>query len=113
MTSASTSFSEPNPQLLWDTLNGYQRTAALRAAIELDLFTAVGEGATTVEELSKRCNAAARGTRILCDFLAVIGFLSKHSGAYSLSPTAAAFLDRRSPAYMASMVQFINSAKLM
>ena len=48
MTSASTSFSEPNPQLLWDTLNGYQRTAALRAAIELDLFTAVGEGATTV-----------------------------------------------------------------
>src|SRR5437763_8137449 len=65
------------------------------------------------EELSKRCHASARGTRILCDFLVVAGFLSKHSGAYSLSPTAAAFLDRRSPACMASMVQFINSPKLM
>lgn len=113
MSSTATSFNEPNPQLVWDTLNGYQRTAALRAAIELDLFTAIGEGATTVEELSKRCNASPRGTRILCDFLVVAGFLSKDSGTYSLSPTAAAFLDRRSPACMASMVQFINSPKLM
>jgi hypothetical protein len=35
----------PNPDLLFDTLNAYQRTAALRAAIELDVFTRIGEAA--------------------------------------------------------------------
>ena len=49
MSSGILAESEPNPQLIWETFNAYQRTAALRAAIELDLFTAVGEGATTAE----------------------------------------------------------------
>ena len=41
MSSGILAESEPNPQLIWETFNAYQRTAALRAAIELDLFTAV------------------------------------------------------------------------
>src|SRR5437763_16924848 len=104
MSSAGLSLNEPNPQLVWDTFNAYQRTAALRAAIELDLFTAVGEGATTIEDLSRRSNASPRGTRILCDYLTIIGFLSKSGDSYTLTPTSAAFLDRRSPSCMASMV---------
>ena len=36
----------PSPELFFDTMNAYQRTAALKAAIELDLFSAVGDGAT-------------------------------------------------------------------
>ena len=34
----------PSPALVFETLFAYQRTAALRAAIELDLFRAIGEG---------------------------------------------------------------------
>ena len=34
----------PNPALVFDALFAYQRTAALRAAIEIDLFRAIGEG---------------------------------------------------------------------
>jgi hypothetical protein len=41
-----------NPQLVWETINAYQRTAALRAAIVLDMFTATGEGVNTVEPLA-------------------------------------------------------------
>src|SRR2546427_266958 len=42
---ASTTQSRPpSPELIFDTLNAYQKTAALRGAIELDLFTAIGEG---------------------------------------------------------------------
>ena len=33
----------PSPALVFDTLFAHQRTAALRAAIELDLFRAIGE----------------------------------------------------------------------
>ena len=103
----------PNPQLVWDTLNAYQRTAALRAAIDLDLFTAIGGGNNTAAALALACTASERGIRILCDYLTVIGLLSKSSDGYFLSSTSAAFLDRRSPAAMNSVSRFVNSPKLM
>jgi ubiquinone/menaquinone biosynthesis C-methylase UbiE len=103
----------PNPQLVWETVNGYQRTAALRTAIELELFTAIGAGATVAPELAKRCGASERGVRILCDYLTVIGLLTKAGGAYRLTPTSAVFLDGRSPASMGSISRFLNSPKLM
>jgi len=103
----------PNPQRVWDTLNAYQRTAALRAAIDLDLFTAISEGADTPSGLAKRCDASTRGIRILCDYLTVISFLTKTANAYALTPTSAVFLDRHSPASMSSMARFMNAPELM
>jgi hypothetical protein len=44
----------PNPQLVWEPINSYQRTVALRAAIYLDLFTTVREGIDTVQSLATR-----------------------------------------------------------
>src|SRR5256885_9522008 len=76
---------------------GYQNSAALKAALELDVFTAIGEGSTDVAALATRCNAAQRGIVALCDSLVVMGFLTKTSDRYTLSSDAAAFLDRRSP----------------
>jgi hypothetical protein len=104
---------QPNPQLVWDTINAYQRTAALRAAIDLDLFTQIGEGERTAHELSESSDASLRGIRILCDYLAVIGFLAKAGDTYRLTPTSAVFLNRKSPACMATMARFLNSPKLM
>ncbi|MFL6351137.1 MAG: methyltransferase [Bryobacteraceae bacterium] len=103
----------PNPALVWDAFNGYQKTAALKAGIELDLFTAVAEGVNTAEAIASRSNSSQRGIRILCDYLTVAGFLSKQSGRYSLPPTSEAFLNRHSPACMCSVIRFINSPGLM
>jgi len=97
---------QPSPELIFETLNAYQRTAALKAAIELDLFTAIGEGATEAESLGKRLGAAERGVRILCDFLVVIGLLAKNGDRYALTQDAAVFLDRRSPKYVGSSMTF-------
>ena len=66
-----------SPALFLDTVNAYQRTAAIKAAIELDLFTAIGEGRETSQALALRCGASERGMRILSDYLVVIGFLRK------------------------------------
>jgi len=104
---------QPNPQFVWDTINAYQRTEGLRAAIDLDLFTLIGEGERSADELAESCDASLRGIRILCDYLAVIGFLAKTEGAYRLTSTSAVFLNRNSPACMASMARFLNSARLM
>ena len=35
---------QPSPQLFFQTINAHQRTEALKAAIELEVFTAIGEG---------------------------------------------------------------------
>ena len=62
-----------SPALVFETLFAYQRTAALRAAIELGVFGAVGDGAGDVAALARHCGASERGMRILCDFLTVVG----------------------------------------
>jgi Dimerisation domain/Methyltransferase domain len=100
---------QPSPMLFFDTVNSYQRSEALKAAIELDLFTAVGSTDGTASDIAARCKAAERGVRILCDYLAMIGFLNKDGNRYSLTQDSATFLDRRSPAYLGSMVDFLLS----
>ena len=55
----------PNPERLFQILTGYQASAALKAAIDLDLFTAVAEGAGTAAALAERRGIAARGARSL------------------------------------------------
>ena len=86
MSSAHSSSGAPSPALVFDTLFAYQRTAALRAAIELDLFRAIGEGPGDVASLARRCAASERGVRILCDYLTVIGLLNKTGGAVRPHP---------------------------
>jgi 2-polyprenyl-3-methyl-5-hydroxy-6-metoxy-1,4-benzoquinol methylase len=108
-----TGHTQPNPELIFETLTAHQRTAALKAAIELDVFTAIGEGANTAATLAKRCQAAERGMRMLCDYLVILGFLTKDAQRYALTPDTAVFLDRRSPACIGSAIGFLSSPDLM
>lgn len=109
----SNSSPEPSPLLFLDTVNAYQRTAALKAAIELDLFSAIGAGTETASELAAKCGASERGMRILCDYLSVIGFLTKADGRYRLTQDSAIFLTRESPAYLGGSTQFLLSPMLV
>lgn len=97
----------PSPQLFFETINAYQKTGALKAAIELGLFTAIGASPSTAEQIAKRCGCPERGIRILSDNLAIMGFLTKEDSRYSLTPSSATFLDQNSPAYFGSSVNFL------
>jgi ubiquinone/menaquinone biosynthesis C-methylase UbiE len=99
----------PSPERIFNTLNAFQNSAALKSAIELDLFTAIGGGANEPGALAKRVGAAERGVRILCDYLTIQGFLTKEEGRYALTQESAIFLDRRSPAYLGTMTGFLGS----
>ena len=105
--------SEPSLSLVWETFTGYQRTAAIKAAVELDVFTQIAAGAATVDALAARCDAAPRGLRALLNHLVVDGFLTRDGEHYGLSATAAAFLDRSSPSYLGSAVSFIASPTIV
>ncbi|HLZ12094.1 MAG TPA: class I SAM-dependent methyltransferase [Candidatus Acidoferrum sp.] len=99
----------PSPEKIFEALTRYQQTYALKAGIELDLFTAIGEGANEPASLAARVKSAERGVRILADYLTIQGFLTKENGKYSLAPDSAVFLDKRSPGYMGAMAEFLAS----
>ena len=99
-----------NPGLVFEMVQSQQNTAALKAAIDLDVFRAVGEGPGDVASIARHCSASERGIRILCDFLVINGVLEKEDGRYKHTPTSAAFLDPRSPACMASVAQFLSTS---
>jgi len=109
MSTAPNLADSPSPAIIFDALLAYQRTAALRAAIELDVFRAVGEGPGDVVSIAKHCSASERGIRILCDFLTINRFLIKEGNLYRHTPTSAAFLDPRSPACVASIARFLGN----
>jgi 2-polyprenyl-3-methyl-5-hydroxy-6-metoxy-1,4-benzoquinol methylase len=90
-----------------DTMFMFQRTQALKAAVELDLFTIIASGATRVPDIAARTKAAERGIRILCDFLTISGFLTKSENSYAVAPVVAPFLDSRSPMYFGAMAKFL------
>ena len=101
----------PTPERIFNTLNAYEQTAALRTAIELDVFSAIGAGANTAAAIAAKTGAAEKGARILCDFMTVQGFLTKDQGKYALTQESAIFLDRKSPACLASMAGFLGTER--
>ena len=98
-----------SPERIFTTANAYQATAALRAAVDLEVFTAIGDGAQTVPAIAAQCTTSDRGTRILCDYLTIMGFLTKTGDRYQLTPESALFLSKRSPAYLGGTIEFLAS----
>jgi precorrin-6B methylase 2 len=101
----------PTPERIFNALNAYQQTAALRTAIEIDVFSAIGAGANTSAGLAAKTGAAEKGVRVLCDYLTVQGFLNKEQGRYGLTQESAIFLDRKSPACLGSMAGFLGTQR--
>lgn len=106
---ASSASNRPSPEHIFRTLNAHQETAALKTAVDLDLFTVIDEGYQRTEQIAKRVQASERGVRILSDYLTILGFLKKEDSRYTLSQDAALFLSRRSPAYMGTIVEFLTN----
>ncbi len=109
---SSSAAQQPSPQLFFQTINAHQRTEALKAALELEVFTAIGEGNSTAAEIAKRSQTSEKGMRILCDFLTIMEMLTKDGNRYSLTLDSATFLDKRSPAYIGGATEFMCSPML-
>lgn len=110
--SSSSTAQQPSPQIFFQTINAYQRTEALKAAIELEVFTAIGEGNATIAEIAKRCQTSEKGMRVLCDYLTMMEMLTKQDDHYGLTLDSSVFLDKRSPAYLGGATEFLSSPML-
>ena len=102
-----------SPDLFMDSVLAFQQTAAIKAALELDLFTEIAKGNATADSLARRTGAAVRGIRILCDYLAIRGHLEKQGDRLRLTPSTAAFLDRNAPSWMGDVVHYLAAPEMM
>ena len=69
------------PDRLEQMIRGFIPSRCMLTALELDIFTAVGEGANA-EQIGKRVHANARAVSMLLNALAALGLLSKTGDAY-------------------------------
>jgi ubiquinone/menaquinone biosynthesis C-methylase UbiE len=111
----SSSPSTPNfsPDLFFTTVNAYYQTAAVKAAIQLDLLNAISEQGSTLAEIAAACSATRRGTRILCRYLASIGFLKTAGDLFFLTKEMGLYLRKDSPRYLGRSIDFLLSREIM
>lgn len=84
------------PEELWQLLNGFRESRAILTAIELDLFSAVGQGSTP-QEVAKRLATDPRATDFLLHALASLKLLDKRQGVFYNTPESARFFVADSP----------------
>jgi len=78
------------PDDLNTTLRGWMESRALLTALELDVFTAVGSGATAAE-VAQKISTHPRSTEMLLNALAAMGMLTKQQGIYRTTPVTARY----------------------
>src|SRR5512135_1296860 len=82
-----------------DLVLAANKTAVLKAALELEVFTRIAEGNRSLPALLRATGYNERGLRILLDALSNIGLLTRQPFDYDLSPTAETHLVKGKPSY--------------
>lgn len=85
----------------------------LLTAVEFELFTHLGDGAMTGQELEDVLDLHPRGTYDFLDTLVALGFLERDGdgpdGRYSNTPDTALFLDKSRPSYVGGILEMFNA----
>ncbi len=80
-----------------ETVRGFQESRAILTGVELDVFTAMGTGASA-GDVARKIASNPRATEMLLNALAAVGLLEKRDGMFHNTAFAARFLDDASPA---------------
>lgn len=78
------------PDRLEQMIRGFMPSRCVLTALEFDIFTAVGGGATS-EEVGTRIHTSAHGVSMLLNALVALGLLSKTGDQYKNTPESARF----------------------
>jgi len=84
----------------------YQQSAALMAAVEIDLFTAVSHGANTIDAVAARLDITRRNAERMLTALSAMELLTKSGETYANAPDVERFLVKGSPRYAGPWITF-------
>jgi 2-polyprenyl-3-methyl-5-hydroxy-6-metoxy-1,4-benzoquinol methylase len=102
-----------SPELIFNTIQSFQKSYIIEAAVNLELFTIISQGKTTISEISKEHGYSEKGLRVLLDSLVISGMLTKKDNHYFNTKESEMFLSKNSPAYMGDLLEFLFSEHLM
>src|SRR5689334_8591261 len=102
-----------SPQRIMDVGMGFWPAKTLLSAVEVDLFTVLGTGAMTGDELRVALGLHPRANPDFFDALVAIGMLDRDgdgpSGRYRNTEEGRVFLDRKSPQSVAGFLAMANA----
>lgn len=88
----------------------FRESKTLLSAIELGVFTALGEGPLDLDQLRRRTGLHPRGARDFFDSLVSLQLLDRDAqGRYANAPDCAQYLDRAKPSYIGGELEFANA----
>jgi ubiquinone/menaquinone biosynthesis C-methylase UbiE len=91
---------------LQNIAQSYGQSAALMAAVEVGMFTAISKGAGTYEEAATALDIHPTNAERLMVMLCAAGLLEKTSGRHRNAPDVERFLVEGSPGYMGPWITF-------
>jgi len=84
------------PDDLYETMRGFMPSRAILSALELDIFTAVGSGASAVQ-IAQKIHADSRATEMLLNVLVSLKLLEKKDDVFQNAPISSRFFSEGSP----------------
>lgn len=84
---------------------GFWASKTLLSAVSLGVFTQLGSGAATLEELQQSLGLHPRGARDFLDALVALQFLERKDGRYRNTPSSEYFLDKAKPTYIGGVLE--------
>jgi O-methyltransferase domain/Dimerisation domain len=103
----------PDPSHIMQVGMGFWASKTLLSAVELELFTKLGDESLTGEEVGERLGLHPRAIYDFLDTLVALRLLDRDGdgagGRYRNNADAAAFLDKRSPAYIGGILEMAGA----
>ena len=102
-----------DPSHIMQTASAFWGSKVLLTAVELGLFTTLGDKSLNARQLGDALGLHPRGTYDFFDALVALKFLERDGdgpeGRYKNTPETGAFLNKASPAYIGGMPEMLNS----
>ena len=93
-----------NPGTLLELSGYFWKTCALHAAVQLDVFSAIGEEALSSKVVAQKCDSSAPAMERLLNALVALDLLEKKDGRFNNSKAAKAFLRKDSPQHLGHII---------
>lgn len=101
--------SQPTPEHILQTGLAFWASKTLLSAVEMEVFTELARHPEDAKTLQSRLGIHPRSARDFFDTLVALGFLERHNGVYSNTPSTEVFLDKRKPSYIGGILEMANN----
>ncbi|HEX8918941.1 MAG TPA: methyltransferase [Chloroflexota bacterium] len=99
---------EVTPEPILTVATGFMAAKHLFVASEVGLFSALGDGPLTLDELAQRTGVPRLSVRILADAMVVLGFVAREDGRYRNVSVAQAFLSGQTTTDLRPALRFFD-----